>query len=103
MDDANGIPLAAYIRALRSELEAAQREGRDAQTRFGVGPVEMEFEVAVTREREGHGGLQIWVFELGGAGKKGDASTQKVTLTLTPVDEEGRPLTVSDRLWETPR
>jgi Trypsin-co-occurring domain 2 len=103
MDESQGIPLASYIRALRSELEEAQREGQDAQTRFGVGPVELEFEVAVTREREGRGGLQIWVVELGGAGKRADASTQKVTLTLTPLDEEGRPLTVSDRLRETPR
>lgn len=103
MDESAGIPLASYIRALRDELEMAQREGRDEQTRFGVGPVELEFEMGVTREREGRGGLRLWVLEFGAAGKTGDASTQRIRLTLAPVDAEGRALSVSDRLPEAPR
>ncbi|MGP3921106.1 trypco2 family protein [Nonomuraea sp. 10N515B] len=103
MNESECVPLADYIRALRDQLETAQQEGRARGVKFAVGAVELEFEVAVTKEVDGSGGLKLWVFELGAAGKRSGAQTQRVRMTLTPTDEEGRPLSVTDRLSELPR
>ena len=53
---------------------------------FQAGPVELEFEVAVTRTRGGEGGVQIWVLTLGGKAGRGQATTQRIKVTLHPVD-----------------
>ena len=58
--------LADTIAAVRRELSAAQTAGQGQAVQFRTGPVELEFEVAVTRTRGGEGGVQIWVLTLGG-------------------------------------
>ncbi|MEV4167808.1 trypco2 family protein [Nonomuraea sp. NPDC049709] len=103
MNESEGVPLADYIRVLRDQLETAQEDGQGRGVRFGVGAVELEFEVAVTREAGGKGGLKLWVAELGAEGKRSGVRTQRVRMTLTPTDEDGRPLSVTDRLPEPPR
>jgi hypothetical protein len=86
--------LAETIAAVRRELSAAQVASRGEPIQFRTGPVELDFEVAVTRSGRGQAGVQLWVLTPGGGGKAAHASTQRVRVTLQPVDPEtgGPPL-----------
>lgn len=78
------IGLAELISNLRDELSLAMAAGEGEELRFGVGPVELEVTVAVTREGGPSAKLKFWVVELGGEAKLTSASTQRLKLTLTP-------------------
>ena len=78
--------LADTIAAVRRELSLAQAVGQGQPLRFRTGPVELEFEVAVTRTGGGQAGVQLWVLTLGGKGELGHATTQRIRVTLQPVD-----------------
>ena len=80
--------LADTIAAVRRELSAAQTAGQGQPVQFRTGPVELEFEVAVTRTGGGRGGVQIWVLTLGGKVEREHATTQRIKVTLQPVDPE---------------
>lgn len=83
-DEGQGVPLAAMIRELRSELEEAAAAGEGSELVFGLGPIELELEVGVTGEKGGEVGIQFWVVTLGGSASKATSRTQRMTLTLTP-------------------
>ena len=78
--------LADTIAAVRRELSAAQIAGQGQPVQFRTGPVELEFEVAVTRTRGGEGGVKIWVLTLGGKLERERATTQQIKVTLQPVN-----------------
>ena len=80
--------LADTIAAVRRELSAAQAAGAGQPVQFRTGPVELEFEVAVTRTGGGQAGVQLWVLTLGGKAELGQASTQRIKVTLQPVNPE---------------
>ena len=80
--------LADTIAAVRRELSAAQAAGQGESIGFRTGPVELEFEVAVTRSGGGEAGVQLWVLTLGGKLDRGHATTQRIKVTLQPVDPE---------------
>lgn len=80
--------LADTIAAVRRELSAAQAGGQGQPVQFRTGPVELEFEVAVTRTGGGQAGVQLWVLTLGGKGELGQATTQRIKVTLQPVDPQ---------------
>ena len=80
--------LADTIGAVRRELSAAQAAGQGQPVQFRTGPVELEFEVAVTRSGGGQAGVQLWVVTLGGKGELGQATTQRIKVTLQPVNPE---------------
>ena len=80
--------LADTIAAVRRELSAAQAAGQGQPVQFRTGPVELEFEVAVTRTGGGQAGVQMWVLTLGGKGERGQATTQRIKVTLQPVDPD---------------
>ncbi len=63
--------LADTIAAVRRELSLAQAAGQGQPVQFWTGPVELEFEVAVTRTGGGQAGVQLWVLTLGGKGRAG--------------------------------
>jgi len=86
--DGNLPSLADTIAAVRRELSSAQAAGRGQAIQFRTGPVELEFEVAVTRTGGGEAGVKVWVLTLGAKGELGHASTQRIKLTLQPVDPE---------------
>jgi hypothetical protein len=99
------IPLADAIEALRAELVKARRKGEDAELRFEVGPVEVEFQVVYESEATAGGKVGFRIFGLGSevsaGGKLADARTQSVKVTLTPRidgselevgDEDDRPV-----------
>jgi hypothetical protein len=85
-EDSEFPSLADTVAAVRRELSSAQAAGQGQPVQFRTGPVELEFEVAVTRTRGGEGGVQIWVLTLGGKLERGLATTQRIKVTLHPVD-----------------
>ncbi len=80
--------LADTIAAVRRELSSAQKAGQGQPIQFRTGPVELEFDVAVTRTRSGEAGVQIWVLTLGGKLGRERATTQRIKVTLQPVNPE---------------
>jgi hypothetical protein len=78
------VPLAAMICGLRSELEEAASAGEDADLVFGLGPIELELETAVTRDGGIEAGIKFWVLTLGGRAGKATERTQRVKLVLSP-------------------
>ena len=87
-EDSEFPSLADTIAAVRRELSSAQAAGQGQPIQFRTGPVELEFEVAVTRTRGGQARVQIWVLTLGGKLERGHATTQRIKITLQPVNPE---------------
>jgi Trypsin-co-occurring domain 2 len=79
------VPLASAIDALREELVAAVQEGKDQDVRFALGPIELEFQVEVSREAGAQAGVKFWVVSLGGKGSRTSGTTHTVRLSLSPV------------------
>lgn len=77
------LPLSRLIEAVTDELHRAQ-EKAESERRAGKGrPAIMQFEeceleMAVEVEVGAKGGVDVWVFKLGGGVKKTDANTIKV-------------------------
>jgi Trypsin-co-occurring domain 2 len=84
-----GVGLAAAIDQVRSELVLAIEEGRDSPVRFRAGPVELEFQVAISQTKGVNGGVRVSVISFGGKWEKGGAETHRVKISLTPVDDAG--------------
>lgn len=77
------IELSQLLRYVSEELQAADTDAR-ASGRAVMQFAECKLEIAVAAEREGKGGLKIWVLELGGGAKKTEAHT--VTITMKALD-----------------
>ncbi len=90
MGDSDGeLPsLADTIAAVRRELGSAQAAGPGQPTQFRTGPVELEFEVAVTRTGRGPAGVQVGVLTLDGKGGLAVAATQRIKVRLDPLYPE---------------
>jgi hypothetical protein len=98
------IGLADTIEALREELAEAAKKAVDADIRFPVDSIEVEFQVGVTRTGQGSGKVSFWVIELGGGGSYSTQALQTVTVTLgKPVGPDGFPVFVSAPSEEPPR
>ncbi len=87
-EDSEFPSLADTIAAVRRELSSAQTAGQGQPVQFRTGSVELEFDVAVTRTRGGEGRVQIWVLTLGGKLERGHATTQRIKVTLQPVNPD---------------
>jgi hypothetical protein len=94
-NEQQGVPLADFVRALRSELLAAQTEAM-TELPLEVGPVTVEFTVMTRKEGEGRAGVRFWVVDAGVGGGRATESTQKVTMQLRPLDISGRPARIRD-------
>jgi hypothetical protein len=79
------VGLADVIRSLRAELSAAVEEGRGQGLRFRVGPVELEFELAVTKEGSGGGGVRFWVISAESKLIRSTATTHRIKFSLAPI------------------
>jgi Trypsin-co-occurring domain 2 len=88
MPDLDEIRLADAVEAVRNELILAMERAHDQRVTFQVGAVEMEFTVALTRDAGLNGGINVGVVTIGGKGGLSQQETQKVKVTLTPVDTE---------------
>jgi hypothetical protein len=100
-EDAKLVPLGEFVAGLREELRSAQA-ARDPGLQFAVGPVSVEFTVVTVREGGPEAKVRFWVVEAGGSARWSREATQKVSLTLTPVDERGQPVYVLDRVVGPP-
>ncbi|GII86068.1 hypothetical protein Ssi03_40580 [Sphaerisporangium siamense] len=78
------LELSTVIKELRTELTKAMKSADGEQLQFGVGPIELEVTMAVTREASLNGKVKFWVLETGADAKMSDAQTHRVKLTLTP-------------------
>ncbi|MFF4396241.1 trypco2 family protein [Streptomyces sp. NPDC001480] len=88
--------LAETIAALREELTEAVAAGSDADFQFGLGQVQLEFSVGITREASGTGRAKFWVLELGGDGAYRREEVQRITVVLeAPTDRTGRAVRVT--------
>jgi hypothetical protein len=81
------IPLAEAIRALRRELLVAVREGADKELQFGLGPIELELQLEISREAGGEAGIKFWVVSVGAKGTRTSATTHTVKITLAPLGD----------------
>lgn len=87
------VRLSDALIALREELLKAQAEGQgnDRRLRFRIPePVELEFQVAVTKDSEGSAGIRWWLVSLGGKTSREDTATHTVRLKLDPVIHDPR-------------
>lgn len=96
------VGLAEWIGAPRTELRRAQASASGQDLHFVVGPVELELELATTREAGATGEVKFWVVGAGGSGRQTHESRQRITLSLTPGGTAG-PVKVGDRLAEPPQ
>jgi Trypsin-co-occurring domain 2 len=83
------VPLAEAVKALRAELLEAIREGATQELQFGLGTVEVELEVEVTKAAEGKAGVKFWVVNADAKGSRSTVATQRVKLSLLPVSANG--------------
>lgn len=94
---AGQISLVQAIRELRTQLEQAAKEGKDASFRFVPKTVEVELGISFTIEGEAGCGVKIFsLVDLSGKTKGSDASTHRIKLTLEPVDPGGKPINIHD-------
>lgn len=75
------VGLAEAVESLRAELMRAVEAGKDQPMQFSVEPIELVARVAVTKGADGKIGWNL----LGVGGSWESASTQTLTLKLTPV------------------
>jgi hypothetical protein len=86
------IGLKETIENLRSELSKSIVAAEDESLRFRVGEVTLELQLEVERATCGSGGIQFWVVSLSGEASKASTFTHKLSLSLTPVTADGRPV-----------
>jgi Trypsin-co-occurring domain 2 len=75
------VGLANAIAALREELVAAMDQGEGAPMRFGLGPIQVTLQVAVTTEAGGKIGWHV----VGLGASRSSSATQTLLLHLEPV------------------
>jgi hypothetical protein len=93
----DGLGLADVLAQLRSNLAQALQEGAEEDLRFALDDVEVELQVAVTKEGTGKAGVKFWVINAEAAGKLADVTTQKIKLKMKVVDKDGRPVAIADK------
>lgn len=86
MDAARKIGLSEAIRAVRDELNAAVADAHtpDEQVGFTYREVEINLELALTKEGEGKAGAKFWVVSTDVKAGLKAASTHKVRIVLDP-------------------
>jgi hypothetical protein len=99
----SSISLAAAIQDLRRELSAAMQAGSNETLRFELGAVELELELEVERELGAEAKFKWFVVDAEAAAKRTTGNTQKIRLSLRPVDATGQRIQVGANDVEKPR
>jgi hypothetical protein len=81
-----GPGLADAIELVRSQLEEAIERGSASSVAFEAGPVELEFDVVFSATGGGDAGVRLWVVSVGAKSEVTRGQTNRLTVTLTPVD-----------------
>ncbi|MEV7684105.1 trypco2 family protein [Streptomyces sp. NPDC088341] len=89
------LELSEVVRQVRGQLNQAMADGKDDDIKFELGPVELEFEVAVSKERGADGGIKVGVLSLGAKGSRSTGTMNRMKLTLTPQNRRGGPIRIS--------
>jgi hypothetical protein len=95
-DEPVRVELAVAIGQVREQLAKAIEEGKDSAVAFRAGPVELEFEVVFTASGSADVGVRVWVVSVGAKGEVSRAATNRLKVTLTPVDREGKDKLIGD-------
>ncbi len=90
------IELSELIVELRRELLEARARGEREDLRFQVEEVEIEVNLATTKEGSAKTGVKFWVLNAETQGKLAAETVQKVRIKLKPLDAAGGPTLVSD-------
>ena len=85
------------IGAIRQELTQSILAARDAEVRFEVGEINLEFHVEIERSVEGRAGIHFWVVELGATADQSSKTTHRVSIQLKPVGRDGAPILTGAR------
>ena len=93
----DGLGLADVLAQLRANLAQALQEGAEQDLRFALDDVEVELQVAVTKEGIGKAGVKFWVINAEAGGKISVVTTQKIKLKMKVVDKDGRPMAIADK------
>jgi len=93
---------AEWLVSLRAELAEAEQRGRGEGVRLRVDKVELDVEVTTTREAGAKGGVKFWVVDAGVDGRLKSGRTQRLKLSITPLDASGGVLDVADELDQLP-
>lgn len=99
-DVADDMPsLAEAVAAVRVQLEQARRAAVGEELQFEVGPIEMEFDVALTRTK-GIDGIDVKVVSIGAKWVRESAAIHRVKVALTPLLPDGSSPRVSSYVSE---
>ena len=91
------VTLAQAIAEIRAQLIEANAQSKNEAIRFVATEIEVELEIVFKLEAEAGAGFKLFsLVDVSGKAKRGDESTHKVTLKLTPVGSDGKPVLVSD-------
>jgi hypothetical protein len=99
------IELAEMIDGLRTELEKAQKKGKEADIRFDVNNIDIEIELSIAKKVgvEGHAEAEVAAtglvkylvgemdgkLSIDGVGDYEKVSTQKITMSLSAKNKDG--------------
>jgi hypothetical protein len=94
--------LAEAVNAVRQELIRARVLGAGSPMPFEVGPIEMEFEVALAKQGAGNAAVKVWVFEAGTSASLSNQRTHRLKVVLNPQHRDGGPAKIGRRPQEHP-
>jgi len=95
MSGVDGITLADLIFQLRGDLARAAWQGEGQDTRFVVGPIELEMSVVVDSSRSGGVAAKLVLADVSATGGRSSQVAHRIKLTLTPVGRDGQSTKVS--------
>ena len=85
----SGVPLAAAISALRSELLSAAVGGGGTAIQFEVPTIELTLQATVTWVGEANAGIRWWLIDAGAKTSQKSGTVQTVKVTLSPKQDDG--------------
>ena len=92
------VTLAQAISEIRAQLIEANAQSKNEAIRFVATEIEVELEIVFKLEAEAGAGFKLFsLVDVSGKAKRGDESTHRVVLKLTPENVDGTPVKVSDR------
>ena len=91
------IPLSEMLAELRKELLEAKLEGQGSDLKFLIEDIEIELQIATTKEAGVDGGVKFWVYNAEAKVDISEARTQKLKLKLKPKTPTGTFEIASDR------
>lgn len=87
--------LAEVVQGLRQELAEAVKQAANEALKFELQEVELELQVAVTKEAGAEAKFKFWIFEVGGvSGAVEKGVVQTVRLKMKAVGDTGEVVTL---------